>query len=437
MTLVCTQPTSGAPVKTSMPPAVILTGNLGPPRKPKTAGEIALALSRSLGRRGVPVYRFHPERSQIDLESRYCTHVPCPNLYEDEPGLVAALLAFARAQGARPVLYPAADGAVEFVARNERALEQAFSLVCASWACVRRIQDKQQLLTHAAGIGVPIPATSFPTSVEEAEHFAATIDYPAVIKPLTSHHWKRPEVVAAVHGAKAVVVRRAGELVDVFRRVFPLAPGMMIQEIVPGEIDRLLTFLGYVGRCGPLAGCVRKKLRQYPPGFGYCCLAETVRDPEVMALALRLLASLGYRGIAGVEFKRDPRTGEAKLIEINARAVRTTSTAIGAGVDLPWIAYQDLTSETPPPPVFDYEVPVRWVHLRSEMRAAVPLIRSGELSLRSWLSGLRGRRVSAVWAWDDPKPGILNVALPAIHRLTRPFSSDERAAPAQIGATDQ
>lgn len=403
----------------SLAPAVILTGNLGPPRRPKSSGEIALALTRSLGRHGVPVYRFHPERSQIDLESRYCTHVPCPNLYDDPPGLVAALLDFARACKVRPVLFPAADGAVEFVARHEAALGDAFALACASWDCVQRIQNKQRLLEHAAALGVPIPDTSFPRGADELDRFASTLRFPAVVKPLTSHHWKRPEVAAVVRGAKAIVVKEGGELRDVYRAVAPLAPDMMVQEIVPGEIDRLLTFIGYVGRGGrPLAGCVRKKLRQYPAGFGYCCLAETVRDPEIMDLSIRLLTSLGYLGIAGVEFKRDPRTGQAKLIEINARAVRTTSTAIGAGVDLPWIAYQDLTGVRLSP-VFDYRVPVRWIHLRSELRAVAPLIRRGELSLREWSRIFRGPTAQVIWAWDDVKPGILNVALPALHRLSR------------------
>ncbi len=418
----------------SLPPAVILTGNLGPPRAPKSAGEIALALSRSLGRRGVPVYRFHPERSLIDLESRYCTHVPCPNLYDDEPGLVAALLAFARVHEGKPVLFPAADGAVEFVARNEGALGEAFALACASWRTVQEVQNKQRLLEHAARIGVPVPDTSFPGSADELDAFASTLAYPAVVKPLTSHHWKRPEVAAVVDGAKALVVNDAGELRRVYRRVAPLAPDMMVQEIVPGEIDRLLTFLGYVGHAGrPLAGCVRKKLRQYPAGFGYCCLAETVRDPEIMDLSIRLLTSLGYRGIAGVEFKRDPRTGQAKLIEINARAVRTTSTAIGAGVDLPWIAYQDLSSPGASlAPVFDYKVPVRWIHVRSEIRAAMPMIRRGELSFWEWIKIFRGPKAQVMWAWDDPKPGLLNVVLPTLHRLSRRIAPRKKAAPAAL-----
>jgi predicted ATP-grasp superfamily ATP-dependent carboligase len=177
-----------------------------------------LALSRSLGRHGIPVFRFHPERSQIDLESRFCTHVPCPNLYDAPEALIQFLLEFSRTHGGRPVLFPAADGAVEFVAQNEERLGRAFALACPSWECVRKVQNKQALLEHARDIGVPIPATAFPKSSAEVETFAAALEYPAIVKPLTSHHWKRPDVAAVVRNAKAIVVNNAAELVTTYLR---------------------------------------------------------------------------------------------------------------------------------------------------------------------------------------------------------------------------
>jgi predicted ATP-grasp superfamily ATP-dependent carboligase len=240
-----------------------------------------------------------------------------------------------------------------------------------------------------------------------------------VIKPLVSQHWKSAEVVAALGGVvKAVVVHNPQELTAIYDKVAPLAPQMMIQEIVAGETDRLLTFLGYVGRDGKvLAGCVRKKLRQWPPGFGYCCMTETVIDAEIMDLAVRLVEQLGFRGMVGVEFMRDARDGRPKLIEINARAVRTTSAAIGAGVDLPWIAYQDLTSATPPAPKFDYTVPMRWIHLRSETRAAMSLIWKGELKFTEWLRIFRGKTMMAIWAWDDLRTSLGDLLLPLTTRL--------------------
>lgn len=398
------------------PPAVVLSGNLG--ASAKSLNEIALTLTRSLGRQGVPVYRFHPDRSLIDLDSRYCTHVACPNLYDDAAGLNASLIDFAEKQGVKPVIFPASDGAARFLARNEDVLKPHYVLACPTWSCIAEIQDKQQLLERAREANVPVPVTHFPKSAVELDGFAPALSYPVVIKPLTSHEWKRADVVAAIGAVKALVVNSSEELIEAYRKIAPLTPGLMIQEIVPGETERLLTFLGYVdGRGKVIAGCVRKKMRQFPPGFGYCCLTETVHDPEVMDLSVRLLEALRFRGIAGVEFMRDARDGTPKLIEINARAVRTTGAAVGAGVDLPWIAYQDLTSATPVAPKFDYAVPVRWIHLRSEVRAALSLMWRGELRFTEWLQVFRGRKVMAVWAWDDLRPSIANLLLPVSRRI--------------------
>jgi predicted ATP-grasp superfamily ATP-dependent carboligase len=398
-------------------PAVVLTENLGPARR--GLSEPALAISRSLGRHGVPVYRFHPDRSLIDLRSHYCRHVPCPNLCDDEAGLTTCLLAFAQQQGIEPVIFPASDASADFLARNAEHLRGSYRLACPSWSCLAEIQDKQRLLERACEAGVPVPVTHFPKSSRELAAVAPSLPYPMVIKPLVSQHWRRPEVVAVMGNAvKAVVVHTPQELTGIYDKVAPLTPQLMVQEIVAGGTDRLLTFLGYVGRDGKaLAGCVRKKIRQFPPGFGFCCVTETVVDDEIMDLSVRLVERLGFRGIVGVEFMRDARDGRAKLIEINARAVRTTTMAIGAGIDLPWIAYQDFTSAAPPAPQFEYEVPLRWVHLRSEIRAALPLIWKGELKFTEWLRLFRGKTMMAFWAWDDLRPSLGDLLLPLTGRL--------------------
>ena len=411
------------------PAAVVLSGNIGSEnKKKKSLNEIALALTRSLGRHGVQVFRFHPDHSLADLNSRYCTHIVCPNLYDDETGLIDALITFSKSRRVPPVLYPASDGATQFVARNEAQLRPYFALTCPPWSCVSEIQNKQRLLERAREAGVPIPDTWFPTSPEEAQHTSQSLRYPAVVKPLTSHHWKRVEVVAAIGTVKAVTVTNPDELMTLYCKLAPLAPDMMIQEIIPGDDDRLLTFLGYVSHDGtPLAGCVRKKLRQYPPGFGYCSLTETVNDPKIMELSIRLLKALNYRGIGVVEFKLDPRDGQAKLIEINARAVRTTGIAIAAGVDLAWIAYQDLTSASRPEPVFNYTVPMRWIHLRDETQAAADLIKAGKLGLWEWLQIFRGRIVVAEWAWDDLRPGIQTLSPLLLRLLTWPYRQIRRS----------
>ena len=391
-------------------PVVILSGNLGTPSGKWSINEPALALTRSLGRRKVPLYRFHPDRSLVDLTSRYCTHVPCPNLYDDPSGLVEALVRFAEEHpGRKPVLYPASDGSAQFIADNEEALRDHFELTSPSAECVNRTQNKRRLIETAIGVDVPVPETYFPSGASELPAIAEAVNYPVVVKPLYSPDWKRSAVTSVFGRVKAITVSQPEDLIDKCRTLLSLSSTFMVQEVVAGPDDNLLTFLGYIDRNGkPLAGCVRKKLRQYPPDFGYCCLTESVHDEEVFELSVKLLRALGYRGIGCVEFKRDPRTGVPKLIEINTRAVRTSALAIAAGVDFPWIAYQDSAQPGSATPALVAKVPVRWIHIRDELAAAGLLIMRGQLSPIRWLGDFWGKSlVAAEFSWDDMYPALL------------------------------
>jgi hypothetical protein len=82
--------------------------------------------------------------------------------------------------------------------------------------------------------------------------------------------------------------------------------------------------------------------------------------------------------------------------------------AIAAGVDFPHIAYEDCVRPGTVKPALQGKVPVRWVHLLSELRAAGALILSGELSFTAWLRGFFGKQiVVAEFSWDDKLPAIL------------------------------
>ncbi len=402
-------PYLGSAMRTSDIPAVILSGNLGKSNRKRSINEAALALTRSLGRQGVRVFRFHPDRSLTDLSSRYCASIRCPNFYEDPAGTLQSLIAFAADSGVRPVLFPASDGAAQFIADNEQALQDHFVFTSPSALCIAKTQHKRELIEIAGASGVPVPETYFPTDASELVEIAQRLSYPIIVKPVYSPDWKRPEITSVFGKVKAIKIHESGQLVDTCRTLLALKSVIMVQEIVPGPDENLITFLGYFDHDGRvLAGCVRKKLRQFPPGFGYCCLTESVKDQEVFDLSVKLFQTLNYRGIGCVEFKRDPRSGVPKLIEINTRAVRTSMLAIAAGVDFPWIAYQDCTGIGPARPALGGKVPVRWVHLQDEIWAAGRLILSGELSFAEWAKGFLGKPlVVAEFSWDDPWPGLL------------------------------
>jgi D-aspartate ligase len=53
----------------------------------------------------------------------------------------------------------------------------------------------------------------------------------------------------------------------------------------------------------------------------------------------------------------------------------------------------------------------RWLHMSADVPVAIQEIRSGRLSLRAYLRSLRGPVESAIFAWDDPAPGFLDLPL--------------------------
>ena len=78
--------------------------------------------------------------------------------------------------------------------------------------------------------------------------------------------------------------------------------------------------------------------------------------------AERLLRSLGWQGVAMVEFKRDSRDGSLRLMEINGRFWGSLQLAIDAGVDFPAILVDLVGGKRPPQrPAYRTGVRTRWL----------------------------------------------------------------------------
>ena len=94
----------------------------------------------------------------------------------------------------------------------------------------------------------------------------------------------------------------------------------MVQELIPGGDDELYTVGSYIDAAGTVLGLFSgRKLRQSPPGIGTCRVGEAVWVQEAVDAALRLLRAFNFQGVSQVEFKRDPRDGRFKLMEVNPR----------------------------------------------------------------------------------------------------------------------
>jgi D-aspartate ligase len=326
-----------------------------------------LAAVRSLGRAGVRVLAVDHRPSALGFRSRYAEPVLSPDPFTDEHGFVNCLRALGEV-----VVFPTHDDSLNAIARYADDLPVLTPFP--DWSLLERLQSKRAQLEQAAAAGLDIP-TPDPGS------------FPVIVKPDRSVEFKRR------YRRQAFRCETQAELDDALAKTEEFGP--IVQDLIPGGDDALYTVGSYLDADGAALGvfCGRK-LRQTPPGIGTCRVGEAVWVQEVVDAALTLLRSFGYRGVSQVEFKRDPRDGRYKLMEINARLWQWHGLAAACGIDLPLIAYRDLTGDSLPD-----------AHMNGHGKRWAITLLPGESPAPQ-----RPPYVDAVFALDDPKPGLVHLA---------------------------
>jgi len=185
---------------------------------------------------------------------------------------------------------------------------------------------------------------------------------------------------------------------------------LMIQELVPGGGECQFSYAVVCKEGKPLATLTARRTRQYPMDFGRAStFVETVKEDGIAEPAERFLEAIRYTGIAELEFKKDPRTGEFKLLDINPRVWGWYSLCDEAGVNLAhllWLVFQG-----EPLPQVRAHTGVRWFRMSTDVLAVAGEITAGRMGVGEYLRSLRGPRASAIHAKDDLVPGLMEIPL--------------------------
>jgi D-aspartate ligase len=356
-----------------------------------------LALTRALGREGVPVHGIALDEHEFGLRSRY---LQSKRLAGSDEDVLELLSSFSE----RPVLFPERDEHVAFVLRNwDAAHELADVPLPDDPEIVIRLRRKERLPAEAAAAGVQAPGTVLARDEETIR--AAGLQPPLLVKPVEGQEF------ALAFGEKAVVAPDADAAVAAWRRAHEHGFDTIVQELIPDSHDFVFSLLTYIGRDGePLASVTGRKVRQGPLRFGTSAVFEARREPEVEEQGLRLLRHVGYKGFAHVELVRDPRDGALKLVEVNTRLPIWAGIAMSRDFNLARIAYDDLTGR---PARANGAAPdgVSWIYMAKDVWVSAQMARRRELRPGQFLSHyLRRNKVRAVFAADDPLPALASVA---------------------------
>ena len=319
----------------------------------------ALAITRSLGREGHDVIvgsEHHPCLSSI---SRYCReNFLYPDPRKDPQGFIQALFDIVEKTRA-DILMPVTDVTTLLVTENKNKLEKYCSIPFADHETVEQAANKFNLMKLAEKMGVPVPKIIYlegPDDLESALSSCKMIGYPIVVKSSRSGiRRKNGWVGTGVKYAREEIDLK-GIILDAERNEeFPL----LLQERIIGEGVGIFLCMD---RGKAVAAFNHRRIREKPPSGGVSVLRESVPlDPVLKEYSEQLLNALKWHGVAMVEFKRDKRTGEGKLMEINGRFWGSLQLAIDSGVNFPSILAKIAKGEKINP-VMDYRVGIktRW-----------------------------------------------------------------------------
>jgi D-aspartate ligase len=393
----------GAPTTGETPGAVVVGGDYQ-----------GLGIVRSLGRRGIPTCVIDDERS-IGRFSRYATYSwRVPGLRNDAAAVDAVLAAAQRFGLDGWVLYPTRDEHVAAFSLARERLGKTLRVPTPSWNVVRWAYDKRNTYELAEGIGVPTPRSWVVDGVDGLRNVDG--EPPWAVKPAIKDHFVYETRAKAWRADSREelhrLVVRASDLVG--------PREVLVQELIPGNGENQHAYCAFFREGEAVASMVVERRRQHPPEFGRASTyVRTIESARLEKWSCRLLREIDYYGLVEVEFKVDPRDGQAKLLDVNARTWGYHTLGLAAGVDFPYLLYRDQVGL---PVAHERALPGQaWLRLATDLPVGVLEILRRQTRVRDYLRTLRSASTEAVFARDDPLPGLVEVALIPSLALRRGF----------------
>lgn len=293
----------------------------------------ALAATRSLGMKGVHVVVADVAKRSLAGASRYCSEsftYPSPASHLE--GFLATVKTECSQRGIGVIL-PMTELSTSTVLKHGKEFK-SLRVPFAELKAFETVTDKWRLFKLAQQLNLSIPKTQFVTDISSLGDISQELKLPVVLKPHRSMIASRGRWIAT----SVQYARSVEELKEIAARYeyFSQHP-FMIQEYIPGQAEGVFALFD---RGKPIVFFGHRRLRERPPSGGVSVLSESIEpNPEAKRMARAILETVGWHGVAMVEFKVSAE-GTPYLMEVNGRFWGSLQLAIDAGVDFPWLLYQ-------------------------------------------------------------------------------------------------
>ena len=362
-----------------------------------------IGIARSLREKGINVFAFDIKGKYEIGKTRHATCGICPNPISEEKKLLQFLTAFGTKHTIKPVLYAGSDDFVHFISKNRSILYRYFRFLLPVHSLVEAVLDKTLTYELALTHNIPCPKTFAIPNEAQLEQIINEITFPCILKPVYSSDFRK-RIDHKLY-KKAIVVEQESELRKEYLIYRPFGE-LMLQEVIPGDETCIYSVKTLFDEKMNLTGIwMNQKIHQFPPDFGSSAMVISKRDEEVIQQTVSFLSELKFKGLAITEFKRDQRDGKLKFIEINPRIGLTQRLSTAVGVNLAYLYYLLVTDQNPSP-ITNQKEGIKWVYLVRDYISFVQKRRNGKTKISKWLKDLSGKKVEALFAWDDPLPFI-------------------------------
>jgi predicted ATP-grasp superfamily ATP-dependent carboligase len=345
--------------------------------------------------------------------SKHCTGAAVVAEVERDPRLLSAFLRTFQAQHPGPsVLFPTSDTALLTVAQIRDRIAPSVTFL-PSQAIIETMVRKTRFYRSLRQWNVPHPDTLIPQDGDLAQ-LAWHAAYPVFLRPTQSLRFHQ------AFGRKGFIAQNPHEAHRYLQLAAQQSCELMLQEIIPGPTTNGYVIRGYLDQHSqPLALMATQKIRQ-PSTFSNNIVKVSIpltHIAEGVDILLPYLQGIQYHGLFGAEFKRDPRDGQLKLLEINARSMGGNYFVMQCGVNDVLAAYRDALGY-PVTPITQYMYGVYGINRPID---AITLMKSavqGRLSAHDLHPYLRPHH-SSRFSWTDPLPFLKGIQTLIVDTLTR------------------
>lgn len=188
------------------------------------------------------------------------------------------------------------------------------------------------------------------------------------------------------------------------KRIFDAKLEFMISEKIPGPDSLLSSYYTYhTAESKPLFHYTKKIIRRFPMNHGGASYHQSEWLPETAELGQRFFQSINFTGNGNIEFKKDLRDGQYKIIETNTRFTAGHPLLVAGNMDIALSIYCHLSQQKIPnlkqKGKLAYWYPVQDYMAYKELR------NKGLINLKQWVKSIITRRKTyPFFMWDDPAP---------------------------------